>query len=58
MLRVVASCWNEAAKQAGTDKLRELGLMPDTLADKASEAAKATAQAAIGTFRDEATSKS
>ena len=47
-----------AAKQAGTDKLRELGLMPDTLADKASQAAKATAQAAIGTFRDEAATKS
>ena len=42
-----------AARQAGSDKLRELGLTPDSLADKASEAAKATAQAAIGTFRDE-----
>ena len=44
----------DAARQAGSEKLRELGLTPDTLADKASEAAKATAQAAIGTFRDEA----
>ena len=44
----------EAARQAGSDKLRELGLTPDVLADKASEAAKATAQAAIGTFKDEA----
>jgi len=44
----------DAAKRAGSDKLRELGLTPDTLADKAGEAAKATAQAAIGTFRDEA----
>lgn len=46
----------DAARQAGSDKLRELGLTPDSLADKAGEAAKATAQAAIGTFRDEATS--
>ncbi|HWI77382.1 MAG TPA: hypothetical protein VNS53_09920 [Sphingomicrobium sp.] len=46
----------EAARQAGSDKLRELGLTPDVLADKASEAAKATAQAAIGTFKDEAKS--
>lgn len=44
----------DAARRAGSDKLRELGLTPDTLADKAGEAAKATAQAAIGTFRDEA----
>jgi hypothetical protein len=44
----------EAARQAGSDKLRELGLTPDTLADKAGEAARVTAQAAIGTFRDEA----
>jgi hypothetical protein len=44
----------DAARRAGSDKLRELGLTPDVLADKASEAAKATAQAAIGTFRDEA----
>ena len=44
----------DAARRAGSDKLRELGLTPDTLTDKASEAAKATAQAAIGTFRDEA----
>lgn len=46
----------DAAKRAGSDKLRELGLTPDVIADKASEAAKATAQAAIGTFRDEAKS--
>jgi hypothetical protein len=44
-----------AAREAGSDKLRELGLTPDTLADKAGEAAKATAQAAMGTFKDEAT---
>ncbi len=44
----------DAARRAGSDKLRELGLTPDVLADKASEAAKATAQAAVGTFRDEA----
>lgn len=44
----------DAARKAGSDKLRELGLTPDNLAGKAGEAAKATAQAAIGTFRDEA----
>ncbi len=44
----------DAARQAGSDKLRELGLTPDVLADKAGEAARATAQAAIGTFKDEA----
>jgi hypothetical protein len=44
----------EAARQAGSEKLRELGLTPDVLADKAGEAAKATAQAAIGTLKDEA----
>ena len=44
----------DAARRAGADKLRELGLTPDVLADKAGEAAKATAQAAIGTFKDEA----
>jgi hypothetical protein len=43
----------EAARQAGSDKLRELGLTPDVLADKAGEAAKATAQAAIGRLKDE-----
>jgi hypothetical protein len=46
----------DAARRAGSDKLRELGLTPDILADKAGEAAKATAQAAIGTFKDEAKS--
>ena len=46
----------DAAKRAGSDKLRELGLTPDVLADKAGEAAKATAQAAIGTLKDEAKS--
>jgi hypothetical protein len=44
----------DAARQVGSEKLRELGLTPDVLADKAGEAAKATAQAAIGTFKDEA----
>jgi hypothetical protein len=43
----------EAARRAGSDKLRELGLTPDVLADKASEAAKATAEAAVGTFKDD-----
>lgn len=46
----------DAAKRAGSDKLRELGLTPDVLADKAGEAARATAQAAIGTLKDEAKS--
>jgi len=46
----------DAARRAGSDKLRELGLTPDVLADKAGEAAKATAQAAIGTLKDEAKS--
>ena len=48
----------DAARRAGSEKLRELGLTPDAVAEKASEAAKATAQAAVGTFRDESKSKS
>jgi hypothetical protein len=43
----------EAARQAGSDKLRELGLTPDAVAEKASEAARASAQAAVGKLRDE-----
>ncbi|HET9811179.1 MAG TPA: hypothetical protein VFP53_05725 [Sphingomicrobium sp.] len=43
----------DAARKAGSEKLRELGLTPDTIADKATEAAKATAQAAIGTIRED-----
>ena len=46
-----------AARQAGSEKLRELGLTPDAVAEKASEAAKATAEAAVGKFRDEAASR-
>lgn len=46
-----------AAREAGSQKLRELGLTPDALADKASEAAKVTAQAAVGKFREESTSE-
>lgn len=42
-----------AARETGSQKLRELGLTPDALAEKAGEAAKATAQAAVGTIRDE-----
>ncbi|MGI8705671.1 MAG: hypothetical protein ACR2JJ_07740 [Sphingomicrobium sp.] len=42
-----------AAREAGSEKLRELGLTPDAVAEKASEAAKASAQAAAGRFRDE-----
>jgi hypothetical protein len=44
----------DAARKAGSEKLRELGLTPDALADKASEAARVTAEAAVSTFRDEA----
>jgi hypothetical protein len=44
----------DAAREAGSEKLRELGLTPDAVAEKASEAAKASAQAAAGRFRDEA----
>lgn len=46
---------SEAARTAGSEKLRELGLTPDNIAGKATEAAKATAQAAVGTFREEST---
>ncbi len=45
----------DAARQAGSDKLRNLGLTPDVITDKASEAAQATAKAAMSTFRNEAT---
>ena len=44
----------DAARRAGSEKLRELGLTPDAVAEKVTEAGRATAQAAIGTFRDEA----
>ena len=44
----------DAARRVGSDKLRELGLTPDSVAEKVTEAGRATAQAAIGTFRDEA----
>ena len=43
----------DAARRAGSDKLRELGLTPDAVKEKAAEAAKATAQAAVGRLRDE-----
>jgi hypothetical protein len=42
----------DAARRAGSDKLRELGLTPDVIADKAGEAARATAGAAVGSIRD------
>jgi hypothetical protein len=45
-----------AARRAGSDKLKELGLTPDALVDKAGEAAREAAQAAVGTFKDEAAS--
>ena len=43
----------DAARQVGSDKLRELGLTPDAVAEKVSEAGRATAQAALGRFRDD-----
>ena len=43
----------DAAKRTASDKLRELGLTPDAMADKVSEAGRATAQAAIGAVREE-----
>lgn len=43
-----------AARQAGSQKLQELGLTPDTLLDKAGETVRTTAQAAVGTFREDA----
>ena len=44
----------DAAKRTGSEKLRELGLTPDSMVDKASEAARATAQAAVSSFKTEA----
>ncbi|HYI42702.1 MAG TPA: hypothetical protein VD768_03670 [Sphingomicrobium sp.] len=41
----------DAAKRAGSDKLRELGLTPDAVAEKVSEAGRATAQAVAGAVR-------
>lgn len=43
----------ESARTAGSGKLRELGLTPDSLSEKASEAARATAEAVVGSFRGE-----
>ena len=43
----------DAAKRAGSDKLRELGLTPDAVAEKVSEAGRATAQAVVGAVRGE-----
>jgi len=42
----------QTAREVGSDKLRELGLAPDNLVEKATEAARATAEAAVGTFKD------
>lgn len=44
----------DAARQTGSDKLKELGLTPDLLVDKAAEAAKASATAAVDRFKDSA----
>ena len=50
----------DAAKQAGTDRLKELGLTPDAASEKlksvfdgASDAAKASAQAAVGAAKSQ-----
>jgi ElaB/YqjD/DUF883 family membrane-anchored ribosome-binding protein len=43
----------EAARKVGSEKLQELGLMPDALLEKAEETVKTSAQAAVGTFRDD-----
>ena len=43
----------DTARTAGSEKLRELGLTPDSLSEKASEAARATAEAVVGNFRGE-----
>jgi hypothetical protein len=44
----------DAARRTGSERLRELGLTPEVIADKASEAAKASAEAAVSRFKDEA----
>ena len=46
----------DAARKVGSEKLRELGLTPDAVAEKASQAAKASAEAAAGKLRGEAPS--
>lgn len=46
----------QTARRVAPDKLRELGLTPDTMVDKAGEAVRETTQAAMGKFRKEATS--
>ncbi len=43
----------DAARRAGSDKLRELGLTADAVAEKVGEAGRATAQAVIGAVRNE-----
>jgi hypothetical protein len=45
----------DAARKVGSEKLQELGLMPDALLDKAQEAVTTSAQAAVGTFREDVT---
>lgn len=47
----------DAARKVGSEKLRELGLSPDAVAEKASAAAKASAKAAAGKFRGGSTSR-
>jgi ElaB/YqjD/DUF883 family membrane-anchored ribosome-binding protein len=44
-----------AARKVGSEKLQELGLMPDALLEKAEETVKTSAQAAVGTFREDVT---
>jgi ElaB/YqjD/DUF883 family membrane-anchored ribosome-binding protein len=43
----------DAARKVGSEKLQELGLMPDALLDKAGETVKTSAEAAVGTFRED-----
>jgi hypothetical protein len=43
----------DAARRTGSEKLRELGLSPDAVAEKVTEAGRATAEAAMGAVRNE-----
>ena len=43
----------DSARNAGSQKLQELGLMPDAILDKAGETVKTSAQAAASTFKQD-----
>lgn len=45
------------ARRVAPDKLRELGLTPDSMVGKAGEAVRETAEAALGKFRREGTGR-